>query len=79
MTAPKHIFVPMMYGGWWKYIVDRGEYKYMTDKCCCVIRVEPDYTFNQLVSSVYRRFNFNPAEKLVVLKYKFGYCMFTQY
>ena len=71
MTAHRPIFVLLMYRGRWEYNVDRDEYKYVIDKCCCVIRVDSNCTFDQSVSSVYRRFNFNPAEKLVMLKYKF--------
>ena len=46
MTAHRPIFVPLIYGGRWGYNVDKGEYKYVTDKCCCVIRVDPDCTFD---------------------------------
>ena len=70
MTASRPIFVLVMYGGQWKYDVDAKEYKCMTDKCGWVIHVEPDCIFEQLVRSVYRRFNISLAEKSVVLNYK---------
>ena len=54
-----------------KYDIDAKQYKYVIDKSGRVIRVEPDCTFEQLVSSIYTKFNVSPAEKSVEIKYKF--------
>lgn len=66
-----------MYGGQWQYDVDAKEYKYMTEECGSVLRVEPDCTFDQLVSFLYSKFNISTAEKSVVLKYKYKHSVLS--
>lgn len=70
MVALTLIFVLVIYGSQWQYDVDAAEYKYVIDKCWSVIHMEPNCTFNQLVSSLYNKFNVSSAEKSVMLKYK---------
>ncbi|XP_052172298.1 uncharacterized protein LOC127788228 [Diospyros lotus] len=71
VKSRRPVFVVVMYGGQWQYDVDAKEYKYMTEEFGSVLRVEPDCTLDQLVSSLYSKFNVSTAEKSVVLKYKY--------